>query len=91
MPNIVEPKNVEKLILCSGQVYYDLIKARSDFKKNNIAIVRVEQVAPFPIRQVLEQFDKHSNARVIWCQEEHFNMGAWSYVEPRANKVILNN
>jgi 2-oxoglutarate dehydrogenase E1 component len=85
--DIVEPKKVEKLILCSGQVYYDLIKARSEFKKKNIAIVRIEQIAPFPIRQVLEQFDQHSNARIIWCQEEHFNMGAWSFVEPRANKV----
>jgi len=78
---------VEKLILCSGQVYYDLVKARADLKKNKIAIVRIEQIAPFPIRRILEQLDMHSHARVVWCQEEHFNMGAWSFVEPRVNKV----
>lgn len=82
-----KPEAVEKLILCSGQVYYDIVKARKDLKKDKIAIVRVEQVAPFPIMSVQEQFNKYKNARVVWCQEEHFNMGAWSFVEPRANKV----
>jgi len=79
---------VEKLILCSGQVYHDLVKARTDLKKNKIAIVRVEQIAPFPVKQIQEQFNKHPNARVIWCQEEHLNMGAWAFVQPRANKVL---
>jgi 2-oxoglutarate dehydrogenase E1 component len=65
------------------------VKARSDLKKKNIAIVRIEQVAPFPVRQVLLQLDLHPNARVVWCQEEHFNMGAWSHVEPRLNKVSI--
>jgi len=78
---------VEKLIFCSGQVYYDLAKARTDLKKNKIAIVRVEQVAPFPIKNVQEQCNKYKNARVVWCQEEHYNMGAWAFVEQRANKV----
>eukprot|EP01022_Parablepharisma_sp_SALTPOND_P016657 TRINITY_DN2495_c0_g1_i1.p1 TRINITY_DN2495_c0_g1~~TRINITY_DN2495_c0_g1_i1.p1 ORF type:complete len:893 (-),score=107.39 TRINITY_DN2495_c0_g1_i1:2088-4766(-) len=87
--NLCPPESVEKLILCSGQVYYDLAKARNDLKKNKIAIVRVEQIAPFPIMGIQEQFNKYKNARVVWCQEEHFNMGAWSFVEPRANKVSL--
>jgi 2-oxoglutarate dehydrogenase E1 component len=65
------------------------LKARTDLKKKNISICRVEQIAPFPVRQILEQFDLHPNARVVWCQEEHFNMGAWSFVEPRANKVTI--
>lgn len=87
--DVVEPSKVEKLILCSGQVYYDLLKARTDLKKNKIAIVRVEQIAPFPVKAIQEQFNLHPNARVIWCQEEHFNMGAWAFVQPRADKVIL--
>ena len=85
--NIVEPNKVEKLIICSGQVYHDLVKARSDLKRNNISIVRLEQIAPFPVKMMQEQFNKHPNARVIWCQEEHYNMGAWSFVQPRADKV----
>jgi 2-oxoglutarate dehydrogenase E1 component len=63
------------------------VKARNDLKKNKIAIIRLEQVAPFPAKHIQEQCKKYSNARIIWCQEEHFNMGAWSFVEARANKV----
>jgi 2-oxoglutarate dehydrogenase E1 component len=68
-------------------VYYDLAKARNDAKKNNIAIVRLEQIAPFPCRSVQQQINLYPNARVVWCQEEHLNMGAWSFVEQRAAKV----
>ncbi len=82
-------EQVEKLVFCSGQVYYDIIKARKQAKKNKIAIVRVEQIAPFPLRQVQEQCNKYKNARVVWCQEEPFNMGAWGFVEGRANRVRI--
>jgi 2-oxoglutarate dehydrogenase E1 component len=88
-PNLVAPEAVEKIIFCSGQVYYDLAKARADLKKNKIAIIRLEQIAPFPVKSVQEQVNKYKNARVVWCQEEHFNMGAWSFVAPRANKVLF--
>ncbi len=87
--DIVAPEKVSKVILCSGQVYYDLVKARKDRKRNDIVIVRVEQIAPFPVKQIQEQFNKHPNARIVWCQEEHFNMGAWNFVRPRADKVCL--
>ena len=76
--------------MCSGQVYYDIEKARSDIKKNDIAIIRLEQIAPFPAKGVLKEFNKYKNARVVWCQEEHFNMGAWNFVEARANNVIYS-
>jgi 2-oxoglutarate dehydrogenase E1 component len=85
----IKPEQVEKLIMCSGQVYYDIAKARNDLKKKKIAIIRLEQVAPFPSLSIQEQFKKYPNARVIWCQEEHFNMGAWAFVEARANKVRI--
>ena len=87
--DIVPPEKVEKLILCSGQLYYDIAKARTDLKKKNISIIRLEQIAPFPVKRIQEEFNKHPNARVVWCQEEHYNMGAWSFVQPRANKVIF--
>ena len=84
------PEKIDKLILCSGQLYYDLIKARSDMKKKNIAIMRVEQLAPFPAMDIQEQFNRYPNAKVVWCQEEHYNMGAWTFVKPRADVVLLN-
>eukprot|EP00826_Nyctotherus_ovalis_P056584 TRINITY_DN766_c0_g1_i3.p1 TRINITY_DN766_c0_g1~~TRINITY_DN766_c0_g1_i3.p1 ORF type:complete len:927 (+),score=318.28 TRINITY_DN766_c0_g1_i3:259-3039(+) len=89
-PEIAPPEKVEKLIVCSGQVYYDLVKARSTLKKNNISIARLEQIAPFPGMEMQELFDKHPNAKVVWCQEEHLNMGAWDFVRPRANVVLLS-
>jgi len=85
---INSPEKIEKLILCSGQVYYDLVKARKDAKKKNIAIVRVEQLAPFPVQEVQMELNKYPNARVVWAQEEHMNMGAWNFVQPRANKLL---
>ena len=88
-PGLCDPEKVDKIIFCSGQVYYDLEKARSDLKRNKIAIVRLEQIAPFPAKDVKEQLNKYKNARVLWCQEEHFNMGAWHFVELRMNKVNL--
>lgn len=88
-PQLCKPEAVEKVIFCSGQVYYDLEKARSDLKGDNIAIVRLEQIAPFPSMSVQEQLDKYRNARVIWCQEEHLNMGAWNFVEQRMNRVMF--
>lgn len=88
--DIAPPERVQKLILCSGQVYYDLVKARSTLKKNNTAIIRLEQIAPFAGMEIQEQFDKYPNAKVVWCQEEHMNMGAWDFVRPRANMVTFS-
>lgn len=87
--NLCKPEKVEKVIFCSGQVYYDIAKARTDLKRDNIAIVRLEQIAPFPAKSVEEQLNKYKNARVVWCQEEHLNMGAWNFVEQRMNRVNL--
>lgn len=89
-PELCRPEKVEKVIFCSGQVYYDLAKARSDLKRDNVAIVRLEQIAPFPAAGVQEQLEKYKNARVVWCQEEHLNMGAWNFVEQRMNRVALH-
>ena len=86
-PDIASPEKVEKLILCSGQVYYDLAKARSTLKKNKYSIIRLEQIAPFPGLEIQEIFKKHPNAKVVWCQEEHFNAGGWDFVRPRADMV----
>jgi 2-oxoglutarate dehydrogenase E1 component len=86
---LVSPDKVKKHILCSGQVYYALLKARNQNEMNNVAISRVEQLHPFPFQQIKEHADKYPNAEVIWCQEEPLNMGSFQHVEPRL-KTTLN-
>ncbi|XP_037722256.1 2-oxoglutarate dehydrogenase-like, mitochondrial isoform X2 [Drosophila subpulchrella] len=76
--------NVKKVVFCSGRVYYDLTKTRTEKKlESDIAIVRVEQVSPFPFDLVKEQANLYKNAELVWAQEEHKNQGSWTYVQPR--------
>lgn len=89
---LATPKKVRKLILCTGKVYYDLEKARADAGAWDVAIARVEQIAPFPFDLVAAEVKKYPGAQVSWCQEEPRNMGAWTYVCPRiesATRVLL--
>lgn len=76
-PNIALDK-VTRLVLCSGKVYYDLIDARSHNNPENVAIIRIEQLYPFPIHDFQDAFKKYSNlTTLVWCQEEPQNQGAW--------------
>ncbi len=77
------PKKVRKLLFCSGKVYYDLEKARADAGVTDVAIARVEQIAPFPFDLVAAEAAKFPNAKVVFAQEEPRNMGFWTYVAPR--------
>jgi 2-oxoglutarate dehydrogenase E1 component len=82
-------KDVDNLLLCSGRIYIDLIT--SDLRKENPddAIVRVEQLYPFPRQPLEEVLEAYPNLqRVIWVQEEPFNMGAWDYLRPRLRQVL---
>jgi len=85
---LVLDKNVRRVVLCSGKVYYDLLQARRDAGIDDVAIVRVEQLYPWAHKTVYQQLNRYKNAEVIWCQEEHANMGAWSYIQPRLEDVI---
>ena len=75
-----EPKKVRRVLLCSGKIYYDLLKRRQDEKRDDIAIVRVEQLYPFPKTQVQAELAKYGSAEKIWVQEEPLNMGCWSFI-----------
>lgn len=86
--DLVSHEKVKKLILCSGQVYYDLDAARKKEGKNDIAIVRVEQLCPFPFRRIITEVKKYKNAEVMWVQEEPQNYGAWSYAQPRLINIL---
>ena len=72
------------------QVYYELVKWRQDNKVDNIAIVTLEQIAPFPFELVQELATKYSQAEMVWVQEEPQNMGAWAFVEPRFATALLS-
>ncbi len=74
------PKKVERLILCSGKVYYDLVAHRQAAGVTNVAIVRVEQMYPFNTERMVQLFEKYKPKKLVWCQEEPKNMGAWTFI-----------
>lgn len=78
-PN-VKPKGVKRVILCSGKVYYDLYEAQQKKKSTDAAIIRLEQLHPFPEKQLGAILDKYKDAKLVWAQEEPSNMGYWSYI-----------
>ncbi len=75
--------SVKRLVFCTGQIYYELLAERENSGKNDIAIVRIEQIAPFAFDRVAQNCAKYPNAEVIWAQQEPKNMGAYSYFLPR--------
>lgn len=90
-PKVTDLKNVETLVLCSGKLYYDLDEAREKQYKNatSTAIVRVEQLYPFPRVRLAPYLSGMSKlSRVIWAQEEPRNMGAYSYIFPKINDLL---
>ena len=82
-------KKTERVILCSGKVYYDLLDHRERIRAENTAIIRVEQLYPLHRDHLGELANTFSrNARLIWCQEEPQNMGAWSYLAPQLEEIF---
>ena len=86
-------QDVKRVILCAGQVYYDLAKARADKGlEKDIAIVRVEQLYPFPYEEVAAELKRFPNAtEIMWAQEEPKNQGAWYQIRHRLEKVLGAN
>ncbi|MCG8509105.1 MAG: 2-oxoglutarate dehydrogenase E1 component, partial [Rhodospirillales bacterium] len=80
---MVTDKKVRRLVLCTGKVYYDLLAARREAGIDDVAIVRIEQLYPWPRQGLTQQISRYANAEVVWCQEEPANMGAWAYVFPK--------
>jgi 2-oxoglutarate dehydrogenase E1 component len=84
----VDPTRVKRVILCSGKVYYDLWEQRSKLESYSTALIRLEQIYPFPESQLKKVLDKYSAATdFVWVQEESHNMGAWFFVEPRVRAL----
>lgn len=85
----INPKKVTHIVLCSGKVYYDLLEKRRAEKRENVAIIRVEQLYPFPADQLNDLLKVYTKTnQLIWCQEEPRNQGSWDFVDPRANAML---
>jgi 2-oxoglutarate dehydrogenase E1 component len=77
-----DPENISRLVFCSGKIYYDLAEARDSGENTQVALVRVEQLYPFPADRVVEILGRYPAAKeVAWCQEEPQNQGAWYQIK----------
>jgi len=83
-----DPTKAKRLIICSGKVYYDLCDYRTKHKVTDTAIVRIEQLYPLHKNAIAKLADHYTGARLIWCQEESQNMGAWSYIAPPLSEIF---
>jgi 2-oxoglutarate dehydrogenase E1 component len=85
----LKPSAVTRIVLCSGKVYFDLLKARREVKADSVAVVRLEQLYPFPSEEYEAILRKYSNAReIVWCQEEPQNQGSWYQIRHRLQSKL---
>jgi 2-oxoglutarate dehydrogenase E1 component len=88
----LEPARVSRVVLCSGKVYYDLLEKRRDDRVEDVAIIRLEQLYPFPEQELGQAIAAYTNLKdVVWCQEEPMNQGAWYASQHHMRRVILNH
>jgi 2-oxoglutarate dehydrogenase E1 component len=88
----LKPSAVTRVVFCSGKVYFDLLKSRREAKTDSVAIVRIEQLYPFPTEEYEAVLRKYSNAReIIWCQEEPQNQGSWYQIRHRLQAKLGEN
>ncbi len=86
---IGETNAVERIVFCSGKVFYDLNLARGSSPTAKVAIIRLEQFYPFPLTTVKDVIAKYPNAKdLVWCQEEPKNMGGWTFVEAKFEDLV---
>ncbi|MFT5507230.1 MAG: 2-oxoglutarate dehydrogenase E1 component, partial [Hyphomicrobiaceae bacterium] len=79
---------IKRVVLCSGKVYYDLYETRQEEGIDDVYIMRVEQLYPFPARALIEELGRFKQAEIVWCQEEPKNMGSWHFIEPNIEWVL---
>lgn len=91
-PRKPNPEHVRRILFCSGRVFYTLDAANEQHNREDLAIIRVEQLYPFPEPELQAVIAKYQNAtEFCWVQEEPRNMGAWSYIEPRLRELLPDN
>ncbi|TCL08530.1 2-oxoglutarate dehydrogenase E1 component [Shimia isoporae] len=75
-------KDIKRVVMCSGKVYYDLLEERDARGIDDIYLMRIEQYYPFPAHSLIKELERFKGAEMVWCQEEPKNQGAWSFIEP---------
>ncbi|XP_061783339.1 2-oxoglutarate dehydrogenase complex component E1-like isoform X1 [Nerophis lumbriciformis] len=89
IPDEGPPAHVKRVIFCTGKIYYDLDRERKNRAMDaTVAVVRVEQLSPFPFDLAKVETERYANADVVWCQEEHKNQGYYDYVKPRLQTTV---
>jgi len=87
--DVADPDSVERIVFCSGKVFYDLADARRKTEERRVALIRVEQFYPFPRTALTEAVARYPNATdLVWCQEEPKNMGGWTFMEGKFEDLI---
>ena len=82
-------KKIEKVVMCSGKIYFDLIEAREKTKNDKVVFIRIEQLYPFPAKTLAQELKRYkNNAKFFWCQEEPQNMGAWNTVRNYIERTL---
>ncbi|MEP7728533.1 2-oxoglutarate dehydrogenase E1 component [Marinomonas primoryensis] len=85
----VTADSVKRIVLCSGKVYFDLINRREELQKDDVAVIRLEQLYPFPYADLESELEQYKNVEsLVWCQEEPKNQGAWHANRHRMNRVL---
>ena len=85
---IKDPKAVQRIVFCSGKIYYDLLEASVQKEQNFVAFVRIEQLYPFPTERIRAVLSRYKSIKeIVWCQEEPQNMGAWTFVRPHIEEL----
>jgi len=80
---------IEKVIICSGKIYFDLVDAREKKRNDRVVFIRLEQIYPFPVKRLGKELKRYAkNADIYWCQEEPKNMGAWNTVNHYINRTL---
>ena len=85
---LVRDDKIRRVVLCSGKVYYDLYEEREKRGIDDVYLLRVEQLYPFPLKALVKELSRFKKADIVWCQEEPKNMGAWTFVEPYLEWVL---
>ncbi len=81
-------EKIRRVILCTGKVYYDLLEDREKRGINDVYLMRLEQLYPFPAKALHAELSRFPNAQIFWCQEEPKNMGAWAFIQPYVEWVL---
>src|SRR5262249_4898864 len=79
---------IRSVVTCSGKIYYDLFERRAQAGIDDVYLMRLEQLYPFPARALIGELSRFPRAEVVWAQEEPKNMGAWTFVEPNIEWVL---